>query len=122
MKSILVVEDSPVNMELAVCLLEYNGYDVAKAMDGEQALQLVKERDFDLILLDIQLPGMDGLELLRIIKDMERKRDIPVIALTANAMAGDEEKYLAAGCAAYIAKPFDTHEFSKIVARFVSGN
>lgn len=91
MKSILVVEDSPVNMELAVCLLEYDGYDVAKAMDGEQALQLVKEKDFDLILLDIQLPGMDGLELLGMIKDMESKRDIPVIALTANAMTGDEE-------------------------------
>ncbi|TGC09157.1 response regulator [Methanolobus halotolerans] len=119
MKNILVVEDSPVNMELTVCLLEYDGYNVSKAMDGEQALLLLKKKDFSLILLDIQLPGMDGLELLRLIRNMERIKDIPVIALTANTMAGDKERFLAAGCNGYIAKPFDTHEFSEIVASFL---
>ena len=119
MRNILVVEDSPVNMELIGCLLEYEGYEVAKAMDGEQALKLIKKRDFDLILLDIQLPGMNGLELLRIIRNMGKKRDIPIIALTANAMAGDKERFLDAGFTAYIAKPFDTREFIETVVSFL---
>ncbi len=119
MKNILVVEDSPINMELTVCLLEYDGYEVSKAMDAEQALQQLGNKEFDLILLDIQLPGMDGLELLGLIKNKEKIKDIPVVALTANAMTGDKEKFLEAGCSGYIAKPFSTHEFSETVASFL---
>ena len=115
MTKILVVEDNPMNMELVVDLLESYGYDSAKAENGEMALEMVKEEAFDLVLLDMQLPKMDGTDVLRIIKDDQQTKDIPVIALTAHSMRGDEEKFLNAGCAGYMSKPIDIHKFKEII-------
>ncbi|MDK2834719.1 MAG: hypothetical protein PWP63_1806 [Methanolobus sp.] len=111
MAQILVIEDNPVNMELTVDLLIARGYTVAQAEDGFIALEMLKQEKFSLILLDIQLPRMDGLELLSIIKSDENTRDIPVIALTAHSMRGDHERFIEAGCNDYISKPIDIRSF-----------
>lgn len=111
MAQILVIEDNPVNMELTVDLLIARGYTVAQAEDGFIALEMLKQEKFSLILLDIQLPRMDGLELLSIIKSDENTRDIPVIALTAHSMRGDHERFIEAGCNDYISKPIDIRNF-----------
>lgn len=113
MVQILVVEDNPVNMELTVDLLESYGYAVVQAEDGFVALQKLKEEEIDLILLDIQLPKIDGLELLSMIKDDDLTREIPVIALTAHSMRGDDERFIAAGCIDYISKPIDIKAFKE---------
>ncbi len=119
MTDILVVEDNPMNMELAVDLLESYGYMVTGAQDGFKALELVKETEFDLILMDMQLPKMDGIEVLSKLKSEPKTADIPVVALTANVMKGDEERFLDAGCAGYIPKPIDVHQFKAIVAGYL---
>ncbi|MCQ6963087.1 response regulator [Methanolobus chelungpuianus] len=111
MAQILVIEDNPVNMELTVDLLTARGYTVAQAEDGFIALEMLKHEKFSLILLDIQLPRMDGLELLSIIRGDENTRDIPVIALTAHSMRGDHERFIEAGCNDYISKPIDIRSF-----------
>ncbi|WP_340818681.1 response regulator [Methanolobus sp. WCC4] len=115
MHRILVIEDNPVNMELTVDLLESYGYNVTPAEDGFIALEKVKESDFNLILLDIQLPKMDGLEVLSRLKENESTKDVPVIALTAHSMRGDDERFIAAGCIDYISKPIDIHSFKEKV-------
>jgi two-component system cell cycle response regulator DivK len=119
MTYILVVEDNPMNMELAVDLLESYGYEVTGAEDGIRALELVKEAEFDLILLDMHLPKMDGLEVLSKLKSEPDTADIPIVALTAHAMMGDEERFLSAGCIGYIPKPIDVHQFKAIVAGYL---
>lgn len=119
MTQILVVEDNPMNMELAVDLLETYGYDVTPAEDGLEALERVKETKFDLILLDIQLPGMDGPEVLERLKADPATRAMPVVALTAHAMAGDEARFMEAGCAGYISKPIDVRQFKSEVAQYI---
>ncbi|WP_406656991.1 response regulator [Methanolobus sp. ZRKC2] len=113
MVQILVVEDNPVNMELTVDLLESYGYAVVQAEDGFVALEKLKDEDVDLILLDIQLPKIDGLELLSRIKSDDSTKDIPVIALTAHSMRGDDERFIAAGCIDYISKPIDIKGFKE---------
>lgn len=120
MVTILVVEDNPMNMELTVDLLEADGYNVEQAEDGPMALDLVKKKGFDLILLDMQLPKMDGLEVLDRLKKSDQTKDVPVVALTAHSMRGDEDKFINAGCNGYISKPIDIHEFRKTVAGYVS--
>lgn len=115
MYNILVIEDNPVNMELTVDLLESYGYQVTPAEDGFVALEKIKEKRFDLILLDIQLPKMDGLEVLSRLKEHESTQNIPVIALTAHSMRGDDERFIAAGCIDYISKPIDIHHFKEKV-------
>ena len=115
MKRILVVEDNPVNMELTVDLLESFGYLVIQAIDGFEALEKVKEKRIDLILLDIQLPKMDGMEVLLRLKSNPQTQDIPVVALTAHSMRGDEERFIEAGCSGYISKPIDIHYFRDTV-------
>ena len=115
MKSILVVEDSPAIMELIRFLLTTFGYESREARDGFEALKIVKESRFDLILLDIQLPGFDGLEVLKEIKKVPDIRRTPVIALTAHAMQGDEDRFLKAGCSGYISKPIDIGRFKSIL-------
>ncbi|MBP2030168.1 two-component system cell cycle response regulator DivK [Methanohalophilus levihalophilus] len=120
MVTILVVEDNPMNMELTVDLLEADGYDVEQAEDGPMALSLIKDKKVDLILLDMQLPKMDGLEVLSRLKNSEETKDVPVVALTAHSMRGDEGKFINAGCNGYISKPIDIHEFRKTVAGYVS--
>ncbi len=116
MAKILVVEDNPVNMTLAVFLLQSAGHVALSAVDAEAGLRMARDDKPDLILMDIQLPNMDGLEATRILKKDEATRDIPVIALTALAMKGDEERIRAAGCDGYIAKPLAYKDFLTVVA------
>jgi two-component system cell cycle response regulator DivK len=115
MPNILVVEDNPTNMKLSTFLLESAEYHVIGATSAEAGLALARECRPDLILMDIQLPGMDGLQATAILKTDEATRHIPVIALTALAMKGDEERILAAGCDGYIAKPLDYKDFLAVV-------
>ena len=105
MARILIVEDNPANMTLAVFLLESAGHSVLSATDAEAGLTLARDKQPDLILMDIQLAGMDGLEATARLKRDAATRAIPVVAVTALAMKGDEERIRAAGCDAYIAKP-----------------
>ena len=116
MATVLVVEDNPANMTLATFLLKSAGYAVLSATDAEAGLALARTEQPDLVLMDIQLPGMDGLEACAILKKSESTRDIPVIALTALAMKGDEERIRAAGCDGYIAKPLAYREFLATIA------
>jgi two-component system cell cycle response regulator DivK len=116
MATVLVVEDNPANMTLATFLLKSAGYAVLSATDAEAGLALARTEQPDLVLMDIQLPGMDGLEACAILKKSEATRDIPVIALTALAMKGDEERIRAAGCDGYIAKPLAYREFLATIA------
>lgn len=111
MAKVLVVEDNPANMTLAVFLLESVGHTVLSVTDAEAGLTLARQEQPDLILMDIQLPGMDGLEATALLKADDATRAIPVIALTALAMKGDEERIRAAGCDGYIAKPMAYREF-----------
>jgi CheY-like chemotaxis protein len=106
--TILVIDDHPVNLKLASQVLQSSGHKVIQAEDAEQALEVLQQHMPDLVLTDIALPGMDGLELTRQLKAHPRFRHLPVVALTASAMKGDERRVLAAGCDAYIAKPLDT--------------
>ena len=119
MAQILVVEDNQMNMELAVDPLETYGYEATPAEDGFEALERVKETKFDLILLDMRLPGMDGPEVLEKLKANPETRAVPVVALTAHAMRGDEERFMKAGCAGYISKPIDVRQFKTEVAQYI---
>jgi len=116
MATVLVIEDNPTNMKLAVFLLETAGHSVLTAMDAEAGLARAGKDHPDLILMDVQLPGMDGLEATALLKRGEATRDIPVIALTALAMKGDEERIRAAGCDGYIAKPLAYQELLAIIS------
>lgn len=111
MAKVLIVEDNPANMTLATFLLQSAGHSVLGARDAETGLTLAREEQPDLILMDIQLPGMDGIEATALLKRDDATRDIPVIALTALAMKGDEERIRAAGCDGYIAKPLAYRDF-----------
>src|SRR5687768_1079517 len=117
MAKILVIEDNAANMKLATFILQSAKHTVLSATDAEIGLALAREGHPDLILMDIQLPGMDWLQATAVLKAGEETRDIPVIALTALAMKGDEERILAAGCDGYIAKPLDYKNFLAVVAQ-----
>jgi two-component system, cell cycle response regulator DivK len=119
MKKILIVEDNPMNMELTLDLLEFYGYDVIQAEDGMKALERLAESKFDLILLDMQLPKMDGLEVLERIKKNPATAAIPVIAVTAHAMKGSEEYFMEMGCVDYISKPIDIHRFRALIDKYI---
>jgi CheY-like chemotaxis protein len=114
---ILVVDDNPANMKLASDLLEWSGYQISKAMNAEQALEAIRQTPPDLILMDIWLPGMDGLTLTRKLKADDATKRIRIIALTAFAMKGDERKAFDAGCDGYITKPIDTRKLPDQIAR-----
>ncbi len=118
---ILIVDDNPMNLKLARVLLAAEGYDVRTAEDADEALALLKEFHPRLILMDVQLPGMDGLSLTRQLKATPSTRDIIILGLTAYAMKGDEERILAAGCDGYIAKPLNTRTLPGIVASHLDG-
>ena len=115
MATVLVVEDNPANMKLATFLLQSAGHTVLSATDAEAGLTLARDEKPNLILMDIQLPGMDGLAATAQLKKDVETRAIPVIALTALAMKGDEERIRAAGCNGYIAKPMGCRIFSTTI-------
>jgi two-component system cell cycle response regulator DivK len=116
MAKVLIIEDNAANMTLATFLLQSAGHSVLSATDAETGLTLARGEQPDLVLMDIQLPGMDGLEATALLKRDVATRDIPVIALTALAMKGDEERIRAAGCDGYIAKPLAYRDFLATIA------
>lgn len=119
MTRILVVEDNAANMKLTVFLLQTEGHQVMQARDAEEGIRLARQWLPQLILMDVQLPGMDGLTATRLLKSEEATRGIKIVALTALAMSGDREKITAAGCDGYIAKPIRYRAFLQEVAAFV---
>jgi two-component system, cell cycle response regulator DivK len=116
MARVLIVEDNAANMTFAVFLLKSAGHEVLTALDAEAGLAVARAEHPDLILMDIQLPGMDGLEATALLKRDAATRTIPVVALTALAMKGDEERIRAAGCDGYIAKPIAYKAFLEVIA------
>jgi CheY-like chemotaxis protein len=116
---ILVVDDNPENLKLAKLLLRVEGYDVRTATDAEEALQVLQGCRPRLILMDLQLPGMDGLELTRRLKADPATRDTIILAVTSYAMKGDDERALAAGCDGYITKPLDTRALPGMLAAYL---
>ena|SRR5579872_823062 len=117
--AVLVVEDSPDNLILTQFLLESEGFEVRAAEDAEQALEVLRTYCPRLILMDVQLPGMDGLELTRLLRADSTWNDVIILALTAYAMKGDQENALAAGCHGYITKPIDTRTFASVVRDYM---
>jgi len=118
-KTVLIVEDNELNMKLFHDLLEAQGYATLQTKDGREALQLARDHRPDLVLMDIQLPEVSGLEVTKWIKEDDDLRDIPMIAVTAFAMKGDEEKIRQGGCEAYIVKPISVSEFLQTVQKFI---
>ncbi|MGO8701030.1 MAG: response regulator [Limisphaerales bacterium] len=116
---ILVVDDNPINLKLAADLLAFEGYQILSAADGETALALIRRTPPDLILMDLALPGMDGLSLTRLLKADPATSHIGIVALTAFAMKGDEQKAKEAGCDGYITKPIDTRQLPGVVAEIL---
>ncbi|HWE60855.1 MAG TPA: response regulator [Chloroflexota bacterium] len=122
MKTILVVEDNPVNMRLVRLLLRTHGFGVQEATAGQEALNWLRQERPDLILLDMQLPGLDGFTLAAMLKSDAHTRTIPLVAITAFAMKGDAERVLAAGCDAYLAKPIDDAALLEVIERCLQKN
>jgi len=118
-KVVLIVEDDPKNMKLFRDLLDISGYTTIEAGDGEQGIRLAKRKRPDLILMDIQMPVMDGIEAAKILKADPETKAIPIIALTSHAMEGDRERIFQAGFDGYITKPVYTREFLKTVAAYL---
>jgi CheY-like chemotaxis protein len=118
-KTVLIVEDNDLNMKLVRSMLQLGPYQVLEAGDAETGIQIAREHLPDLILMDIQLPGMDGLQATRIIRKDPILSNIPVVALTSYAMQGDEQKATTAGCTGHIAKPIDTRRFLDMLAEYL---
>lgn len=117
-KTILVVEDNDLNMKLVKSLLKLGSYVILGATDAETGIRLAREKKPDLILMDIQLPGMDGLTATKILRKTEELESTPIIALTSHAMEGDEQKARDAGCDGYISKPIDTRNFLQSIENY----
>ncbi len=118
-KNVMVVEDNEKNRKLMRVVLKAKGYNIIEATTGEEALNLLKNQKPDIILMDIQLPGIDGLTLIKQIKASVVTKDIPIIAEAAYAMKGDDQKILDTGCDAYVSKPVNTQELSLIVEKYI---
>lgn len=118
-KTVLVIEDNPLNMKLIRLMLKRTSFRMLEAYNAFDGIKIAKEELPDLILMDIQLPGMDGLQATQIIKDDPDLKDIPVIAITSYAMDGDEIKAIDAGCTDYITKPFDTKTFVERITQYL---
>lgn len=118
MKKILVIEDNEINMYLCTRILTNSGYEVIPAASGEEGIEVMKKEKPDLVLMDIQLPDMDGLEATKRIRESEEGKGIPIIALTSYAMAGDREKVLSAGCTGYIEKPINADTFISEIEKY----
>ncbi len=119
MKMVLYIEDNPQNMRLVRKILKHAGYEVLEAEDGLSGLKVAQENHPDLILMDINLPDMDGLQVTAELKKNPAVASIPVIALTANAMVGDREKALEAGCDGYLPKPINRQELLTTISEFI---
>lgn len=117
---VLVVEDYPLNMELVTDLLEASGFVVLQATSAEQGLGIAARERPDIILMDVSLPGLDGLAAVERLQMDRATRTIPVVAVTAHAMTGDRERALAAGCVAHLTKPLDTREFPSQIAGLIA--
>ena len=115
-QKVLIVEDNPLNMRLIEMVLKSNSYTLLKATDGEEALDIATRERPDLVLMDIRLPTVSGLEVARRLKENPAFSHIPIIALTAHAMKGDKEKAIEAGCDSYLSKPINTRELPRLVA------
>ncbi|MEM7492620.1 MAG: response regulator [Pseudomonadota bacterium] len=120
-KTVLIVEDNPLNMRLFTDLLEVSGHTVLQCIDGRTVNKLAIEKQPDLIIMDIQLPEVSGLDITRWLKDDERTRHIPVLAVTAFAMRTDEERVREAGCEDYLSKPIQIQSFIRTVDELMSG-
>src|SRR5665647_1101206 len=116
-EKILIVDDNPTNLKLVAYLMRANGYEVSTAIDADAALANIRDKAPALILMDVQLPGIDGLELTRQLKADPATRDIIIVAVTAYAMKGDQDKAVAAGCDDYVTKPIDTRSLPATIAR-----
>lgn len=119
-KTVLIVEDNELNMKLFHDLLEAHGYATLQTKDGIEAMKIARQKRPDLILMDIQLPEVSGLEVTKWLKEDPELRAIPVVAVTAFAMKGDEDKIRQGGCEAYIAKPISVSKFLETVQRFLN--
>ncbi len=119
MKKVLVVEDNEINRFLMRAIFEKLSYDVIEAHDGLQAIKFAETEEPDLIIMDIQLPEMDGCEATKKIRTMEKMKEVPIIAVTSYAMVGDKKRILAAGCTAYIEKPIDPKSFIKELKKYI---
>lgn len=118
MTKVLVVEDNPINMELVYEILKAQGFTVKEAVDGEEAIKLAEKEIYDLILMDIELPGLDGVETKKILESLPGCENVPVIALTSYAMKGDKERFLAAGFEEYISKPLEVTDFIRRLEKY----
>ncbi|HEY3755297.1 MAG TPA: response regulator [Opitutaceae bacterium] len=120
MKRVLVVDDDAISRKLTSKILGYAGYQVEQSSNGLEALQLMRTAPPCLVLVDLQLPAMDGLELTRCVKADPSTRHIPVVAVTAHAMKGTEQSAMAAGCDGFMTKPLDTRRFTQVIASFLA--
>lgn len=118
-KTVLIVEDNALNLKLLHDILDYHGYFLLTTGRGDEAIEIARQHRPDLILLDIQLPDITGMEAARRLKSDEYTRRIPIVAVTAFAMSGDRATILRSGCDDYVAKPFNVAEFLKLVARYM---
>ena len=118
-KTILIVEDNDLNMKLLNDLLQAHGYSTLQTMDGRDVIKIARKHNPDLILMDIQLPEISGLEVTKMLKADDDLKSIPVIAVTAFAMKGDEEKIREGGCEGYIAKPISVPTFLDTISKFL---
>jgi len=119
-KKILVIEDNALNMKLVVTLLKLSKYEIIEAKDAEDGLKLAQKHRPNLILMDIQLPGMNGLHATRVIKGDAELKDVPVVALTSYVMEGDKERIIEAGCDGDIPKPIDTRRFLETISAYLN--
>jgi CheY-like chemotaxis protein len=118
-KNVMVVEDNEKNRKLMRVILKAKGYTVTEASTGEEALNILKNQKPDIILMDIQLPGIDGITLAKQIKGNTITKDIPIIAVTAYAMKGDKQKILECGCDDYVSKPINTQELPLVIEKYI---
>ena len=119
MKTVMIIEDNELNMKLFNDLLQAQGYNTVQSMDGKNVLKLVRQNRPDLILMDVQLPGVSGVELTKVLKADAELKTIPIIAVTAFAMKGDEEKIREGGCDGYLSKPISIPIFLETIAKFI---
>lgn len=121
-KKVLCIEDNKTNMLLVSRIVEAEGYELVRAEDGPTALRVLEDLVPDIILLDVNIPGIHGLDLARMIKEDERLADVPLVATTANVLVGDKERCLEAGCDEYLPKPLDIRRLRQVMRDYIGAN